>query len=199
MRSRPPERLAHERPAQEREAQLMEDVAQVYARALFEVAKEHDRLDEIRDELDQFVAALNDHRQMAVFFFSPYFSTDEKKNALERAVEDADPFLMNFLEALVERNRMPVIFRIRAEYEQLWDEEKKLLPVQITSAIPLDEKTVQSIGDRISEQTGQKVELSSSVDPDLIGGLVLRVGNVILDASIRSRLNQLRRTVAQAA
>ncbi|HWC85081.1 MAG TPA: ATP synthase F1 subunit delta [Solirubrobacteraceae bacterium] len=177
----------------------MEDVAQVYARALFEVAKEHDRLDEIRDELDQFVAALNDHRQMAVFFFSPYFSTDEKKNALERAVEDADPFLMNFLEALVERNRMPVIFRIRAEYEQLWDEEKKLLPVQITSAIPLDEKTVQSIGDRISEQTGQKVELSSSVDPDLIGGLVLRVGNVILDASIRSRLNQLRRTVAQAA
>jgi ATP synthase F1 delta subunit len=94
---------------------------------------------------------------------------------------------------------MPVVFRIRAEFEELYDAEKKLLPVQITSAVALDEKTVQSIGDRISERTGQKVELSSSVDPNLIGGIVLRVGNVILDASIRNRLNQLRRTAAHAA
>jgi len=177
----------------------MEEVAQVYARALFEVGKEHDRLDEIRDELDQFVAALNEHRQMAVFFFSPYFSTAEKKDALNRAIEGADPLFMNFLEALVERQRMPVIFRMRSEFERLWDEENKLLPVQITSAVALDEATVQGIGDRISERTGQKVELSSRVDPELIGGIVLRVGNVILDASIRNRLNQLRRTVAQAA
>jgi F-type H+-transporting ATPase subunit delta len=177
----------------------MEEVAQVYARALFEVGKEHDTLEEMHEELDQFAAALNDHRQMAVFFFSPYFSTDEKKAALKRTIEDADPLFMNFLEALVERRRMPVIFRIRAEFEVLWDKEKRLLPVQITSAVALDEKTIQSIGDRISEKTGQKVELSSSVDANLIGGIVLRVGNVILDASIQSRLNQLRRSIAQAA
>jgi F-type H+-transporting ATPase subunit delta len=177
----------------------MEEVAQVYARALFEVGKEHDQLAELHDDLDQFAAALNEHRQMAVFFFSPYFSTDEKKAALKSAIKDADPLFMNFLEALVERHRMPVVFRIRAEFEELWDKEMRLLPVQITSAVELDEKTVKSIGDRISERTGQKVELSSSVDPDLIGGIVLRVGNVILDASIRNRLNQLRRSVAQAA
>jgi ATP synthase F1 delta subunit len=177
----------------------MEEVADVYARSLFEVAKEHDRLDAIRDQLDQFAAALNDHRQMAVFFFSPYFSTEEKKDALKRSIEDADPIFMNFLEALVERHRMPAVFRIRVAYQKLWDDENKRLPVQITSAVALDEKTVQSIGDRISEQTGQTVELSSNVDPDLIGGIVLRVGNVILDASIRNRLNQLRKTVAQVA
>jgi F-type H+-transporting ATPase subunit delta len=177
----------------------MEEVAQVYARALFEVGKEHDRLDELHDELGQFAAALDEHRQMAVYFFSPYFSTDEKKTALKRAIEDADPLFMNFLEALVERRRMTVIFRIRVEFEELWDKEKRLLPVQITSAVALDEKTIQSIGDRISEKTGQKVELSSSVDANLIGGIVLRVGNVILDASIQSRLNQLRKSVAQAA
>lgn len=177
----------------------MEEVAQVYARALFEVAKEHDRLDEIHEELSQFVDAVDKHRQMAVFFFSPYFSTEEKKAALKRTIDGADPLFMNFLEALVERNRMPVIFRIRAEFEALWDAEKKLLPVQITSAVPLDENTVRQLGDRISERTGQTVELSSSVDPDLIGGIVLRVGNVILDASIRNRLYQLRKTVAQAA
>ena len=176
----------------------MEEVAEVYARSLFEVAQEHERLDEVREQLDQYAAALNDHRQMAVFFFSPYFSTEEKKHALERAIEGGDPIFMNFLEALVERHRMPAIFQIRAAYERLWDEANKRLPVQITSAVALGEETVRSIGDRISEQTGQTVELSSSVDPDLIGGIVLRVGNVILDASIRNRLNQLRKQVAQA-
>jgi F-type H+-transporting ATPase subunit delta len=113
-------------------------------------------------------------------------------------IQDGDPIFVNFLEALVERHRMPVIFRIRARYEVHWDEARRLLPVQVTSAVELDEKTVNTIGDRIGEQTGRKVELSSRVDPEILGGIVLRVGNFILDASIRNRLNQLRKQVAQA-
>jgi F-type H+-transporting ATPase subunit delta len=93
---------------------------------------------------------------------------------------------------------MPAIFRIRVRYEGLWDEENQLLPVEVTSAVELDEVTVRSIGDRVGEQTGRKVELSSHVDPEILGGIVLRVGNFILDASIRNRLNQLRKQVAQA-
>ena len=105
---------------------------------------------------------------------------------------------MNFLEALVERHRMPAIFRIRTHYDQLWDDENQLLPVEVTSAVALDAATIASIGRRIGEQTGRKVQLSSNVDPDVLGGIVLRVGNFILDASIRNRLNQLRKQVAQA-
>ncbi len=105
---------------------------------------------------------------------------------------------MNFLEALTERHRMPAIFRIRQRYEELWREANQLLPVQITSAIELDERTIDSIGERIGEQTGRKIEMSSTVDPDILGGIVLRVGNFILDASIRNRLEQLRKQVAQA-
>jgi F-type H+-transporting ATPase subunit delta len=176
----------------------MEEIAQVYARALFEVAKERDNLDEIHDELGEFTKALENNRELAVFFFSPYFSSEEKKNGLQRAVTDADPIFMNFLETLLERHRMPVIFRIRARFEQLWDEEKKLLPVEITSPVELDKEIVAQIGDRIGEQTGQQVELSSKVDPDILGGLVVRVGNFVLDASIRNRLNQLRKQVARA-
>ncbi|MGZ4181197.1 MAG: ATP synthase F1 subunit delta [Solirubrobacteraceae bacterium] len=176
----------------------MEEIAQVYARALFEVAKERDILDEIHDELGAFTDALVENRELAVFFFSPYFSTEEKKSGLVRAVTGADPAFMNFLAALLERHRMPVIFRIRARFEQLWDEENKLLPVEVTSSVELDKKIVQSIGERIGEQTRQKVELSSKVDPDILGGLVVRVGNFVLDASIRNRLNQLRKQVARA-
>jgi F-type H+-transporting ATPase subunit delta len=176
----------------------MEEIAQVYARALFEVAMERDILDEIHDELGAFTEALDVNRELAVFFFSPYFSSEEKKNGLERAVTGADPAFMNFLQALLERHRMPAIFRIRARFEQLWDEENKLLPVEVTSSVELDKEIVQSIGERIGEQTGQKVELSSRVDPDILGGLVVRVGNFVLDASIRNRLNQLRKQVARA-
>jgi F-type H+-transporting ATPase subunit delta len=176
----------------------MEEIAEVYARSLFEVAKEHDRLDAIREELGQFADALNDNHELAVFFFSPYFSTEEKKEGLKKVVDGADDIFMNFLEALLERHRMPVIFRIRHRYEALWDEENKLLPVEVTSAVALDESTVKSIGDRIGKQTGRQVELSSHVDPEILGGIVLRVGNFILDASIKNQLNQLRKQVAQA-
>ena len=176
----------------------MEEIAVVYARSLFEVAKEQDALDDVRDQLNEFADALESNREMGIFLFSPYFSTDEKKEGLERAVSDANPIFMNFLQALIERHRMPAIFRIRARYESLWDEENELLPVGVTSAVELDESTVENIGKRIGEQTGRKVELSSEVDPEILGGIVLRVGNFILDASIKNRLNQFRKQVARA-
>ena len=94
---------------------------------------------------------------------------------------------------------MPALFRIRQRFERMWQEENKVLPVQITSAIELDESTVSSIGDRIGERTGRKVELSQEVDPDVLGGLVVRVGNTVMDASVRRRLETLRREVARAA
>jgi F-type H+-transporting ATPase subunit delta len=177
----------------------MEEIAQVYARSLFQVAKEMGLLDVVKEQLAQFVEALNSNRQMAIFLFSPYFTTAEKKQGLERAVTGAEPIFYNFLEALLERHRMPAIFRIRTAYDGMWEEENRLLRVQVTSAVALDEQIVKTIGDRIGEQTGRKIELSSEVDDGIIGGIVLRVGNVILDASIRNRLEQLRKQVAHAA
>jgi ATP synthase F1 delta subunit len=176
----------------------MEEIAQVYARALFQVAKEQDKLDKLRDELAQFADAVSESHELSVFLFSPYFSTEEKRDGLRKAVVDADPEFQNFLELLAENHRMPVIFRIRRAFDALWEEENKLLPVDVTSATPLDKKLVKSIGDRIGEQTGRKVNLNAHVDPDILGGIVLRVGNSVLDASIKNRLNRLRRQVAQA-
>ena len=176
----------------------MEEIAEVYARSLFEVANQHDALDQVGEQLGQFADALERDRQLAVFFFSPYFTTEEKKDGMRRAIEGADPLFLNFLETLLERHRMPAIFRIRTRFGELRDDERRLLPVEVTSAVQLDGETIGSIGQRIGEQTGLEVELSSNVDPEILGGIVLRVGNFILDASIRNRLNQLRKQVAHA-
>jgi ATP synthase F1 delta subunit len=174
----------------------MEEIAAVYARSLFEVATSSDKLDLIRDQLGEFADALNETRELQVFFFSPYFSTIEKRDGLDRAISDADPIIVNFLKLLIENHRMPVIFRVRRVLDTLWREVNKRLPVQVTSAVELDKATVGQIGDRIAEQTGRKVELSSTVEPDILGGLIVRVGNSVLDASVRNRLQQLRRQVA---
>jgi F-type H+-transporting ATPase subunit delta len=176
----------------------MEEIAQVYSRSLFQVAKERGIIDEIREQLGQVADALDASRELQIFFFSPYFSTQEKKDGLERAIDGADPAFLNFLELLIEKHRMPVIFRIRRQYDTLWEQENKLLPVEVTTAVALDKETVDKLGEQIGAQTGQRIELTSTVNPDILGGLVLRVGNSILDASIRNRLDQLRKEVAKA-
>ena len=175
----------------------MEEIAQVYARSLFEVAKEHETLDRVRTELGEFANALEANRELAVFFFSPYFSTEEKKGALDRAIGDVDETTRNFLELLVEKHRMPAVFRVRRTLDALWEQENKLLPVEITSAIALDPAVVARLQEEIGRQTGRRVDLKETIDPDVLGGLVLRVGNQILDASIRTRLDGLRKQVAR--
>ena len=177
----------------------MQELAQVYARSLFAVAREQDKIDVLREQLGQFADALTEHRDLQVFFFSPYFSSAEKQQALGRSLQGAEQALENFLALLIENHRMPVIFRIRSAYERLWEQENKTLPVEITSATPLDPQTTEGLGVTIAERAGRKVKLATRVDPEIIGGIVIRVGNSILDASIRTRLEQLRRHVAQGA
>jgi F-type H+-transporting ATPase subunit delta len=176
----------------------MEEIARVYAEALFDVAKEKDKLDRIHDELNQFAEAVEGDRELQVFFFSPYFSSAEKREGLERAVSGSDPELLNFLELLIEKHRMPVIFRIRRQFEERWKEENRKLDVTVTSAVELEKEIVERIGDEIEKQTGRSVELTSSVDENILGGIVLQVGNMVLDASIRNRLEKLRKSVASA-
>ena len=176
----------------------MEEIASVYARSLFEVAQEQDKLDKVREELGEFTDALHDSRELQVFLFSPYFSTQEKVEGLDKAISGADETTVNFLKLLIEKHRTPVLFRVRAEFDQLWEEENKLLPVTVTSAVELPQATIKQIGDRIAEQTDRTVDLQSKVDPDILGGIVVRVGNSVLDASIRNRLENFRKQVARA-
>lgn len=177
----------------------MEEIGQVYARALFEAAMEGGELDEIQEQLAVWTDALGANKDLQTFFFSPRFSSAEKKEAVRRIIEGGNERFLNFLELLAERHRLPATFRIRRSFDELWREEHKMLPVEVTSAVELDEGLVRSIGERIEQRTGRRIELTSKVDPDIIGGLVLRVGNKVLDASIAGRLQRLRRQIARAA
>jgi ATP synthase F1 delta subunit len=177
----------------------MADVARVYSEALFEAGKEKGTLDALQSQLGQFADAVDRNRDLQVFLFSPYLSLQEKKKGLGRAISGAEPELTNFLELLIEKGRMPEVFRIRRDFDELWKHENKRIDVTVTSAVELDPAVVGKIGTEVERQTGEQVELSSKVDDAIIGGIVLQVGNMVLDASIRSRLEKLRKSVASAA
>jgi ATP synthase F1 delta subunit len=153
----------------------------------------------VHEQLGEFTDALADNRELQLFFFSPYFSSAEKKDGLKKAVEGAEPELVNFLELLAEKHRMPVLFRIRRQFDALWAKENRRLGVTVTSAVELDNEVTKRIGEEIEKQTGQTVELESNVDENVLGGLILQVGNMVLDASVRNRLEKLRKSVARAA
>jgi F-type H+-transporting ATPase subunit delta len=177
----------------------MEEIARVYADALFDVAQDKGKLDELREQLGEFTDAIADNRELQIFFFSPYFSSAEKREGISRAISGAEPELVNFLELLAEKHRMPAIFRIRRRFDELWAKANKRLEVSVVSAVELDSSVVERVGKEIERQTGQTIDLESVVDEDILGGLVLKVGNMVLDASIRNTLEKLRREVAQAA
>jgi ATP synthase F1 delta subunit len=177
----------------------MADASRVYAEALFEVGRDKGKLDSLQQQLGEFTDAVDGNRELQVFFFSPYLSSAEKQEGIERAITGAEPELINFLELLVDKHRMTEIFRIRREFEELWKRENRRIDVTVTSAVELDQSVVEKIGQEVERQTEEKVDLSSRVDSDILGGIVLQVGNMVLDASIRSRLEKLRKSVAQAA
>lgn len=177
----------------------MADAARVYAEALFEVGRDKGKLDALQQQLGQFADAVDRNRELQVFFFSPYLSSADKKQGIERAISGAEPELVNFLDLLVDKHRMTEVFRIRRELDELWKQENRRLDVTVTSAVELDPGVVERIGQEVERQTGEKVDLASRVDGEILGGIVLQVGNMVLDASIRNRLEKLRKSVAQAA
>ncbi|HEX6205406.1 MAG TPA: ATP synthase F1 subunit delta [Solirubrobacterales bacterium] len=177
----------------------MADAARVYAEALFEVGRDKGKLDSLQQQLGEFTDAVDSNHELQVYFFSPYLSSEEKKEGLERAITGAEPELINFLELLVDKHRMPEIFRIRRALDELWKHENRRIDVTVTSAVELDPAVVAKIGQEVERQTGEEVDLSSAVDDQILGGIVLQVGNMVLDASIRSRLEKLRKSVATAA
>jgi F-type H+-transporting ATPase subunit delta len=177
----------------------MEEIARVYADALFGAAQDTDQLDEIHEQLGQFTDAINESPDMRTFFFSPYFSSAEKREAISAAVSGASKELINFLDLLAEKHRVPVIFAIRRRFDELWAEAKKRLEVKLISAVELDQAVVDQVAGEVRRQTDREIDVETEVDPEILGGLVLQVGNKVLDASLRNKLERLRKEVASAA
>jgi F-type H+-transporting ATPase subunit delta len=174
-------------------------VARTYAQALFDAAKERGRLEPVRKELEQFVAALKEVPELAALLRNPQLDPRAKADALDAVLEEAEELVRNFLRLIAEKGRAAQIEEIAREYEALVDAEEEILKVELTTAYELSDEEAGSILKQIEKASGRTVEATRSVDPSLVGGLVLMAGSLQVDSSVRGRLNRLRRELRQGA
>jgi len=164
----------------------------MYARALYEAAREKNRLDPVREELGDFVEAQRQVPELRELLRNPQLDQRVKASALEELLGGDEELVRNFLLLLAEKNRAGEIDEIAREFERLVAQEQGILDVEVTTAVELSDQEARDVIDQIEKASGRKVEATHSVDPDLIGGIVLQAGSLRLDASVRGRLNRLR-------
>ena len=170
----------------------------MYAEALFEAAKEHGRLETVDDEFTQFVDAVREVPELRGLLRNPELDTRAKQEILDDLLEDADDFVRNFLRLLVDKHRIAELDDIHREFERLVAREEQRLTVELTTAVELPEDDLRTIVGQIEKASGRKVEATTTVDPDLIGGVVLQVGTRRMDASVRGRIERLRRDLVRS-
>ncbi len=165
----------------------------MYAQALFDAAKEHGRLEQVREELGDFVAAMDQVPELGTVLRNPQLDPRAKVRLLDDLLGETDELVHNFLRLVTEKGRAGDVDGIHREFERLVAREERRLEVELTTAYELPEEDARAIVRQIEEASGRQVEATRTVDPSLIGGLVLRAGSLRVDASVRGRLNRLRR------
>ena len=174
-------------------------VARTYAQVLFDAARDSGRVDAVRGELEQFVAALEEVPELRALLRNPQLPPSAKAEALDAVLEEADELVRNFLRLVAEKGRAAQIEEMARELEALVDAEEAILNVELTTAYELSDKEARGIVKQIEAASGRTVEASRSVDPHLLGGLVLKAGSLHVDASVRGRIDRLRRELVQGA
>lgn len=173
-------------------------VAKRYAQALFEVGKEKELLDQFQTDLDDVSKVLT-HAALAKAMDNPKISFSAKRDLVRRFLGDRNPYFASFVDLLISKERAPFIEQIRDSYQRLLNAERGVEIAEVTTAVPLAENDQERMAQRLSEITGKRVILKMKVDPAILGGLVARIGDRVLDGSVISKLKALRAELSGAA
>jgi F-type H+-transporting ATPase subunit delta len=173
-------------------------VDRVYANALFEAALEKNRLEPVRDELREVVTAETEVPELRELLRNPQLDPRARRAALEDVLGGTEELLRNFLLVLSDKGRAGQLEEIAAEFERLVADAAGIVHAELTTAVELSDDEADRLLKQIEQASGRKVEATRAVDPSLIGGIVLEVGSHRLDASVRGRLDRLRRQLVTA-
>ena len=170
----------------------------MYARALFEAAQEADRVDAVAGDLAALAAAIEEVPELRAFLRNPQIEPTGKAAVLEQLATDADELVRNFVRLVAEKGRAGEIPEISADLDALVAQAQNRLAVELTTSYELSDEEARSIVKTIETASGRTVEATRSVDPSLIGGIVLQIGSHRADGSVRGRLERLRRELVTA-
>ncbi len=163
-----------------------------YASAVFGAAKEKGTLAEVGEEFAAFVDIVQNSAELRNLLQNPQVDARAKQAALAEALASADPTFRNFVLLLTQKGRVGELDEVHHEFERLVALEQRVIQVELTTAHGLTDADAAEILGQIEQTSGHKIEAIRTVDPNLIGGLVLRAGSILVDASVRGRLDKLR-------
>ncbi len=169
--------------------------ARRYAQAMFELAQEQQQADAWQADLQSMALAAGDKAVLDVLE-NPAVSRQQKDDMLARATRDVSPMVMNLIGLLVSRGTIRLLSEISNEFDRLLDESRGIASGSVITAVPIDEKEQKKLNVEIGGLMKKTVELEPAVDPDILGGMVVRVGGKLLDGSTRSKLAALKRQLA---
>ncbi len=170
----------------------------MYARALFEAAQEHGRVEAVQADLSAFAGAVEASPQLAQFLANPQVDPSAKAGVVSELCEGADELVRNFLRLVAGKGRAGQVAGMRDELQALVDRAQGRVAVELTTAFELSDAEASAIVSQIEHASGQSVEAVRRVDPALIGGMVLQAGSLRVDASVRGRLERLRQGLVGA-
>jgi F-type H+-transporting ATPase subunit delta len=176
-------------------AERIEAGARVYARALYEAAVDGGRVAEVDRDLRAFATVLAENRDLLRTLLNPQLPREAKRRVVAELMRDADQLAKNGVLVMVDNSRLNLVGDVQHAFSDLAAVEEEILDVEVTTAVPLDAAQVSDLEGRISKATGLTARMTASVDPDIIGGLVLRARGVLLDASVKRELEDLRRAL----
>ena len=167
-------------------------VHRVYAQALLEAPQEKKRLDAVRKQFDEFDAALAGSDELRRFLQNPQVELLTKQAALEDLLKGSDELFLNFVRLLADKSRIAEVEQVYEEWTRLLAQQERILELELHTAVELSDREATKVVGQIEKASGRKIVATRTVDPDLIGGLVVQAGSLRLDASVRGRLEQLR-------
>ena len=170
----------------------------MYARALFEAARRQGRVEPVRDDLGALATAVEGSPELAAFLSNPQVDPAAKADVLAELADGADELVRNFLRLIASKGRSSQITGIQEELQALVDRDQGRIAVELTTAFELSDADAAAIVSQIERASGRSVEAVRKVDPKLIGGLVLQAGSLRVDASVRGRIERLRRELVSS-
>lgn len=180
---------------------LSAKVLEPYAEALMSLAQSGDVIDRFGEEVSSLLNFLENSNELQLFLGSPVVPAESKKAVLRQiGGEQFHPYLMNFLMILVDRRRIQFLEGILKQFQTLLRKLKQTVVAQVTSAVELTEAQRQSVSEKVKAMSSaQEVELDSKIDPDLIGGVIIKVGSQVIDASLRGQLRRIGISLSRAS
>ncbi|MHB1361957.1 MAG: ATP synthase F1 subunit delta [Thermoleophilia bacterium] len=174
------------------------NITNVYAQALFEAARDAGTLEATAADLSAFSEAMAGSRELTAVMFNPRIDSATKKKVVAELTGGGDRIFVNGVNLIIDKRHTDLLFDLNERFQKLLQKENKIVEVEITSAVELPEETRAGIRKRIEDAIGKKVDIKETVRADILGGLVLRFGDVIVDSSLQAKLEQLRVRLAQA-